>query len=39
VSVTRVVRSGRVRVTARGTTALRGIRAVVQLDLVCAVGT
>jgi hypothetical protein len=39
VTVTRVVRSGRVRLTARGTAALQGVRAVVQLDLVCAVGT
>jgi hypothetical protein len=39
VTVTRVVHGGRVRVTARGSDALRGARAVVQLDLVCAVGT
>lgn len=39
VTVTRTVRSGRVHVTARGTGALRGVRAVVQVDLVCAVGT
>jgi hypothetical protein len=39
VTVTRVVRSGRVRVTAHGTDALRGVHAVVQVDLVCAVGT
>jgi hypothetical protein len=39
VTVTRVVRSGRVRVTAHGTDALRGVRAIVQVDLVCAVGT
>jgi hypothetical protein len=39
VTVKRTVRSGRVQVTARGTDALRGVRAVVQIDLVCAVGT
>lgn len=39
VSVEQVVRSGRVYVTARGTDAVRGVRAVVQVDLVCAVGT
>jgi hypothetical protein len=39
VVVNQVVRNGRVRVTAHGSTALRGVRAVVQLDLVCAVGT
>jgi hypothetical protein len=39
VTVTRVVRSGRVRLTAHGTAALQGVRAIVQLDLVCAVGT
>jgi hypothetical protein len=39
VKVTRVVRGSRVRVTAHGSDALRGVRAVVQLDLLCAVGT
>lgn len=39
VTVKRTVRAGRVQVTARGTEALRGIRAVIQIDLVCAVGT
>jgi hypothetical protein len=39
VTVKRTVRSGRVQVTARGTDALRGVHAVVQVDLVCAVGT
>jgi hypothetical protein len=39
VKVTRTLRSGRVRVSARGTDALRGMRAVVQVDIVCAVGT
>jgi hypothetical protein len=39
VKVTRTLRSGRVRVSARGTDALRGVRAVVQVDIVCAVGT
>jgi hypothetical protein len=39
IKVTRTVRSGRVQVTARATSNLGGIRAVVQVDLVCAVGT
>jgi hypothetical protein len=39
VKVKRSVRSGRVQVIARGTNALNGVRAVVQVDLVCAVGT
>jgi hypothetical protein len=39
VKVSTVVRGSHVRVTARGTDALRGVRAVVQVDLVCAVGT
>ena len=39
VTVRRTVSSGRVQVTARGSSALRGVRAVVQVDLVCAVGT
>jgi hypothetical protein len=39
IKVTRIVRSGRVQVTARATSALSGVRAVVQVDVVCAVGT
>jgi hypothetical protein len=39
IKVTRTVHSGRVQVTARATNNLGGIRAVVQVDLVCAVGT
>lgn len=39
VSVKRVEEGGTVRVTARGTGAIRGHRTVVQVDLVCAMGT
>jgi hypothetical protein len=39
VTVTRTVRGGRVQIIAHGSSALRGVRAVVQVDLVCAVGT
>jgi hypothetical protein len=39
VKVKRTIHGGRVQVIAHGTRALNGIQAVVQVDLVCAVGT
>jgi hypothetical protein len=36
VSVTRTVRSGRIRVTVRGSSTLRGVNAIVQIQAVCA---